>query len=128
MQKILEEHKDTIVDPKTQKRLNQPLVDKTGFNEGHEDFLRMLIKKIETGELDVHNPQTLYNHAVYDKLHEEEKEKADLTAINLMSMIRQIERLWNETKKPTFQIQNLVEAVFQMKEKFELKHGDVYII
>ena len=128
MQKIIEEHKDTIIDPKTQKRLNEPLTDKTGFNEGHEDFLQMLIKKIKTGELDVHTPQTLYNHAVYDKLHEEEKEKADLTAINLMSMIRQIESLWKIDKKPSFQIQNLVETVFQMKSKFELKYGDVYII
>jgi len=128
MKTIFDEHKDTIVDPKTQKRLNEPLVDKTGFNEGHEDFLHMLIKKIETGELDVHSPQTLYNRAVYDKLHEEEQEKADLTAINLMSTIRQLEALWKQAKKSTFQIQNLVETIFQMKSTFEEKHGDVYII
>ena len=128
MQKILDEHKDVIIDPKTQKRLNEPLKDQTGFNEGHKDFLNMIIKKIENGELDVHNSQTLYNHAVYDKLKEEEKEKADLTAINLISAIRQIESLWKLDKKPTFQIQNLVETVFQMKSKFEDKHGDVYII
>ncbi len=128
MQQTLDEHKDVIIDPKTQKRLNEPLKDQTGFNEGHEDFLNMIIKKIENGELDVHNAQTLYNHAVYDNLNEEEKEKADLTAINLISTIRQLESIWKLDKKPTFQIQNIVETIFQMKSKFEDEHGDVYII
>jgi len=128
MQKIIEQYKDAIIDPKTQKQLNEPLMDQTGFNAGHEDFLKLVIKKIESGELNTHNPQTLYNRAVYDKLSENDQEKADLTAINLMSVIRQIEALWKIDNKATFQIQNLVETVFQMKSVFEQKHGDVYII
>ena len=128
MQKVLEQFKDQIVDPKTQKKLNKPLKDKTGFNKGHEDFLKILIGKLESGELNPHNIQTLHNQAVYDKLSDEEKEETDLTATNIMGIVRQIEQLWNLEKKPTFQIQNLVESVFQMKSRFEEKHGDVYII
>ncbi len=128
MQTIFEQHKDVIIDPKTQKRLNEPLVNETGFNKGHEEFLKAVIAKIEEGKLNTHNSQTLYNHAVYDKLQEQEQEQADLTAINLMSMIRQIEYLWKNDRRATFQIQNLVETVFQMKSRFEEKHGDVYII
>jgi len=128
MQKIIQQYQDHIVDEKDQKRLNEPLKDKTGFNEGHEKFLKDLIKKLVDGVLDPHTPATLYNHPVYDKLSEKEQETTDLTAINLMSIIRQIESLWNTEKKPTFQIQNLLESVFQMKSQFEEKHGDVYII
>ena len=128
MQKVLEQFKDQIVNPKTQKKLNKPIKDKTGFNEGHEDFLKILIGKLESNELDPHNILTLHNKEVYDKLSDEEKEATDLAAMNIMGIIRQIEQLWNLEKKPTFQIQNLVEAVFQMKSKFEEKHGDVYII
>ncbi len=128
MQDIFEKHKDTVIDPKTQAALNEPLGDKTGFNTGHEDFIKMLKAKLESGELDPHNTETLYNHAIYDKLSEEEQEKSSLTAVNLMSTIRQLETLWNLGHKATFQIQNLVETVFQMKSKFEEKNGDVYII
>jgi len=125
---ILNKYKDHNVDDKTQQELNKPLKDETGFNEGHEEFLKMLIKKLESGELNPHSPATLYNRAVYDKLTEEEQEKTDLTAINLMSLIRQIETVWKLDQSASFQIQNLVEGVFQMKSKFEEQHGDVYII
>lgn len=128
MQDIIEKHKDAIINPKTQKKLNEPLKDKTGFNEGHEEFIKMLKSKLESGELNPHNPDTLYNHEIFDRLHEEEQEKASLTAINLMSTIRQLDSLWDMGQTATFQIQNLVETVFQMKSKFEEKHGDVYII
>ena len=128
MEDILKQYEDHKVDDKVQQQLNQPLKDKTGFNEGHEEFLKMLIEKLEKSELDTHKPATLYNHSIYDKLSEENQEKTGLTAINLMSLIRQIEALWKIDQSASFQIQNMVESVFQMKSKFEKEHGDVYII
>lgn len=128
MEDIINKYKDHIVDPQTQQQLNQPLKDETGFNEGHEEFLKMLIGKLESGELDALRPGTLYNRPLYDKLSEEEQEKTDITAINLMSLIRQIEALWKIDQSASFQIQNLVETVFQMKSQFEEKYGDVYVI
>jgi len=128
MEDVLQKYKDHIVDPNTQQELNAPLQDDSGFNAGHEDFLKMLIGRVNSGEIDTLNIQTLYNKPVYEKLSEEETEATDLTAVNIMGIIRQIEKLWELEKKPTFQIQNLVETVYQMKSKFEEKHGDVYII
>lgn len=128
MEDLIKKYENYQTDDKTQQELNQPLKDQTGFNEGHEAFLKMLIEKLEKGELETHRPATLYNHEVYDKLNEEDQEKTDLTAINLMSLIRQVESLWKIDQSATFQIQNLVEAVFQMKSKFEKEYGDVYII
>lgn len=128
MQDLLQKYKDHVMDEQTQQQLNTPLTDGTGFNEGHEDFLKMLIGKLESGELNPHNVDSLYNRTVYEKLSEEEQEKTSLTAMNLMSMIRQIEALWKLGQSATFQIQNLVETIFQMKSKFEKLHGDVYII
>lgn len=116
------------MDEKTQTMINKPVQDSTGFNAGHEDFLEDLIKKLEDGILNPHNAQSLYNRSIYDQLSEEDQEKADLTGVNLMSLIRQVERLWQLDKKPTFQIQNLVESIFEKKSQFEAKHGDVYII
>lgn len=128
MQNYLEKYKNYSPDQKTQQTLNQPLKDDTGFNEGHEEFLKLLIEKLNTRVLVTTNPSTLYSQEVYGKLSEEDQEKADLTAINLMSLIRQIESLWKLDQTASFQIQNLVETVFQMKSKFEKEYGDVYII
>jgi len=128
MQEILKKYEGHIMDTETQNALNKPLVDANGMSETTGSFLEKLLEKLEKGGINPHNSQTLYNHDIYDKLSEEEQEAADLTAINLMSLIRQIERLWKLDKSPSFQIRNLVESVFQMKSKFEGLHGDVYII
>ena len=128
MQDLLKQYENHQMDDKTQKKLNEPLKDETGFNPGHEDFLKILIEKLNSGQLVTTNPSTLYNPVIYDKLSEEQQEKVDLTAINLMSLIRQIEALWKLDQSASFQIQNLVETVFQMKSKFEKDYGDVYII
>jgi len=125
---IIKQYEGHEVDGETQEMLNKPATDNTGFNPGHEEFLKMLIQTLETGKLETHKPETLYNKAIYEALPEEKQEKASLTAINLMSTIRQIESLWKIDKSPSFQIQNLVETVFQMKSKFESEHGDVYVI
>lgn len=119
--------KDAILKPEVQKKLNQPLSAEALAKE-HADFLELLIAKLEKKELDPLNAQTLYNRPVYEKLSESEKEKTDLTAINMMGVIRQIEQLWKLEHAKSFQIQNLVETVWQMKSKFEEMHGDVYII
>lgn len=128
MQNYIEKYKNYQPDQKTQQSLNQPLKDNTGFNEGHEEFLKLLVEKLNSGSISTINPSTLYNQEVYGKLSEEAQEKADLTAVNLMSLIRQIESLWKLDQTASFQIQNLVETVFQMKSKFEKEYGDVYII
>jgi len=128
MSDIYQKFKDHLVSEKTQKALNTPLKNDSGFNEVHEEFLKMLIKKLQNGEIDPHNAKTLYNKTVYDALSEEDKEKADLTAMNLMSIIRQIDTLSKENNGTTFQMQNLVETVFQMKSVFENAHGNIYVI
>ena len=119
--------KDAVLKPEVQKNLNQPLPAEAVTKE-HSEFLETLIAKLEKKELDPLNSQTLYNRPVYEKLSESEQEKADLTAINMAGIIRQIEQLWKLEHSKSFQIQNLVETVWQMKSKFEELHGDVYII
>ena len=128
MQQFLQQYQDYQADEQTQKMLNQPVQDATGFNPGHEEFLKMLIQKIEAGEINVYSPETIYNRQVYDQLTEEQQEGADLAAVNLVALIRQVENLWKLDQKATFQIQNLVEAIFEKKSKFEAEYGNVYII
>jgi len=128
MEDVIKKYEGHIVDQKTQQQLNQPVKDDTGFNDGHEDFLKILIDKIESKEINPLDIKTLFNKPVYDNLSEEDQEKTDLNALNIMGIIKQIEKLWGVDQTATFQVQNLVETVFQMKSKYEERHGDVYII
>ena len=127
MRNVYKMFKDAAIDPNIQQKLNKPLSAEALAKE-HEEFLDMLIGKLEKKELDPMNSSTLFNRPVYDKLSEGEQEKTDLTAINIMGVIRQIEQVWKLEHAKSFQIQNLVETVWQMKSKFEEAHGDVYII
>jgi hypothetical protein len=127
MRNVYKMFKDAAIDPGVQQKLNEPLSG-DALSKEHEEFLEMLIGKLEKKELDPFNINTLYNRPVYDKLSENDQEKTDLTASNLMAIIRQIEQLWKLEHSKSFQIQNLVETVWQMKSKFEELHGDVYVI
>lgn len=128
MENLFEQHQSTVIDPKTQQKLNEPLKDENVLTGDTQAYLNMLIELIKKGDLNTIQPESLYNKAIYEKLSEEDREKADLTAINLMSVISQIEKLWSANPVGTYQIKNLVETVFQMKSRFEEKYGDVYII
>ena len=92
MRNVYKMFKDAALDPNVQQKLNKPLSQEALAKE-HAEFLDLLIEKLEKKELDPFNISTLYNRPVYDKLSENEQEKADLTASNLMAIIRQIEQL-----------------------------------
>ena len=127
MQSIYQQYQNHVIQPDTQQMLNKPL-ENAALDKGHEEFLKLLVGKLEKGELNPYMPATLFNEPVFKKLSEEEQEKADMGAINLMGIIRQIQNLWKLDHKQSFQLQNLVETVWQMKSKLEEKYGDVYVI
>ena len=128
MLNLLKEHEGYQVDEKTQKRINTPLKHSDGLSEVKKEFLNKLLEQIKNGDINPHKIDSLYNKDVYGRLSEEDQEKADLTGHNILSLIRQIERLWELDHKESFQMDNLLESIYQMKSKFEDKYGDVYII
>lgn len=111
-----------------QKCLNDPTAKGTALQDEHRNFLKILINKLKKRKINIYLPASLFNHAVFDKLSENEQERANLAAINLLNIIRQIETLWTFERRETFQIQNLVETVWQMKSQYEQTHGNVFII
>lgn len=127
-QPAIKKYQDQLIDPQTQKWLNQPQTQSAKLEPKQEEFLKFLMQKIATGGLDPLRPASLYDQAVYAKLSETDQEKADLTALNIMSIIKQIDMLWSAHPESTFQVANLVETVWQMKSKFEAKYGNVYVI
>jgi hypothetical protein len=114
------------IDEQTQKRLNEPL--KYSGDSKNKDFLEMLVTMINGGKIQIYKPDSLINHGIYDKLDEMAKGKVDYEAINLLSAIREIKKLYDAGYKETYQIDNLVEQLRVTKERLEIQGGDIFII
>lgn len=118
----------TQIDPETQKKLNQPLVKSNGLSPEDQTFLNTVTSKVEKGEINLMQPETLINHSVYDNLPQEKQGQVDFDAVNLASTLRNIYDLWKANPNPTFQIENMVNQVRLTKERLEEISGDVYVI
>ncbi|PIZ76528.1 hypothetical protein COY05_01035 [Candidatus Peregrinibacteria bacterium CG_4_10_14_0_2_um_filter_38_24] len=116
------------IDPETQKVLNTPLATPAGNDPKDEEFLNTVLDLISKGTIDLYKPETLINHAVYDQLPVDKKGKADIEAFNVLSKIRDIKGLNDAGFTGTFQMQNLVHSVRDIKERLEIGGGDVFII
>lgn len=119
---------NTQIAPETQKKLNEPLVNPSGLSREDETFLNLVVEKVENKEINLMQPSSLINHAVYDQLSPEKQGKIDFDAVNLAATLRNIYELWKFYQKPTYQIQNLVHKVRLTKERLEQISGDVYVL
>ena len=115
-------------DPQTQKMLNEPTMNPKGLSKEDENFLNILVSKVEKGEINLLQPSSLINHAIYDTLPAEQQGKVDFDAMNMAAVLRDIYGLWKAYSKPTFQIENLVHQIRLTKERLEQISGDVYVI
>ncbi len=121
-------YKNEDISAETQAMLNKPIEHPEELDAKDREFLVMLMDKIDKGEIDLYRPSTLLNYAVYDKLDEKSKGKADFDALNLLGTIRDIRRLWNTGERNTYQIENLTHRIRVTKERIEELGGDIYII
>lgn len=120
--------KGELQSPEQVKYMNEPSVDPTGFNPGDEEFLNLVMNKVESGEINLFQPTTLLNMAVYENLDSQARGKADLDAMNLLTKIRQIHGLWQINKQPTYIIEQLIMEVQRTKERLEDLGGDIFVI
>ena len=118
----------TQIDPQTQKMLNDPLVNPKGLSAEDQAFLNTVLDKVDRGQINLLQPSSLLNHAIYDQLPPEKQGKVDFDSVNLITILRNIYDLWKYYNKPTYQIENLVHQVRMTKERLEEISGDVYVI
>lgn len=134
--KISEESKKLIdatlmtkgVDDNVQEMINKPQMDPTGVDATDVEYLEAVIKLINEGQIDLHTPSTLMKNEIYNHLEDKEKGLADINAVSLLNDLRQMKKLYDAGDKESFQIQNLIHRIRNVKERIENQCGDVYVI
>ncbi len=116
------------IDEKTQQALNTPVADPTGVNNEDQEFLELILKLVNEGKINLYSPSSLINEAYYNTLSEESRGKVDMEAVNMLTSIRNIKDLHDAGFTDSFQIQNMVAAVRNTKERLEEDQGDLFII
>lgn len=122
------DYKDAQISQEMQVELNQPLKDDTGVDPKDQEFLAMLMDKIDKKEIELYKPGTLINPDIYNKLNETARGKADYDAFNLLGTIREIHNLYMAGHRDSYQIQYLVNKIRLTKEGLEEIGGDIFII
>lgn len=117
---------NAAIDPVTQMLLNQPLKS-DAFTDGEQAFLNLLMAKVENKTINLYAPSCLLNVPVYEVLPLEAKGKADQNAVLMLGKIREIHGLMQLSKEPSYQVKNLVAALFEMKNRLE-EHQDIFTI
>jgi hypothetical protein len=117
---------NAAIDPATQVLLNQPLKAQA-FTGEEEQFLNMLLAKVEDKSINLYAPSSLLNTSVYEALTPEARGLADQNAVLLLTKVREIYNLMQISREPTYQIKNLVDSLFQTKKRLE-EHGDIFVI
>lgn len=108
-----------------QKKMGQATAAK--MDAKHEDFVKHVLDLLTRKEIDPWNPESIIKQDVYDKLPDEWRVKVDLALPNIADQLRMIVdfRLSKETPDESPILAEMIDYLWQMKEKIEAHH-DVF--
>ena len=81
------------------------------FTEDEHDFIQLIFSLIEKGNINLHQPSTLINQEFYNKANEMAQGKADMTAVNFLAKIREL----NDLRELSGAEQNYIKPTYQAK-------------
>jgi methylaspartate ammonia-lyase len=98
------------------------------MGDEHTNFVKLISGMITSGEINPFQPETFFHMDVYNALSEESKQKVDLATINIADQLRHVADFYlsKQTPDASPQLQTMIEQLWQMKERVESVHGDVY--
>lgn len=96
----------------------------------HEAFMLQLVTMIDEGQIDPMAPDSLLHQKIYQTLTDVERGNVDLVKVNLLHEIRRIYEFYKSSSTPNSSphLETMVAHVWQMKNRVELKDGDVFKI
>ncbi len=117
------EHKD--LSEKKQKKAGEAQAGAMG--DHHTTFVKTISRMITEGEINVYEINTLYNPGSYETLSAEEREQVDFQMVNIATLLRHIADFYlsKQTPDSSPQLEQMIEELWQMKERLEQKYGDI---
>ena len=119
----LQQHADTEINPDTQAMLNKPLAGK--MDEADKTFLQDVVSKVNSKEINLHEPQSLLNTNIYENLAPEQELKVNMILQTLLFSLRQIVSWQEAGEEENMQMANMIHGVRIKKENLENEVGDV---
>ena len=118
-------HQGSDLTTEESKKAGQPVAGT--MDDAPKNYLKDLIKLIESGEIDPNDQNTFLVEEIYKDLPEEWREKTDLALLNIANQIRLIYDFYthNETPEESPQLQTMIEHLWDMKQRIE-EHHDVF--
>jgi hypothetical protein len=108
-----------------QKKAGKPIGDDMG--DEHKNFVKIVSKLLDSGEIDVTKPETFLKKDVYDALDADSKAKIDIAMLNMATLLSHIYYFYKSKKTPDAapQLETMIEQLWQMKQRIE-SHADVF--
>ena len=93
----------------------------------HTSFVKTVAELIQSGSINVYDTATFYNPGAYEALSEETRGQVDLAVINIANLLHHIADYYlsKETPNASPQLQQMIEELWQMKDRLEGKYGDI---
>jgi len=126
-EETIQQHQNAAIDSQTQSRINQPFSKaNSSLSAENKAFLENLIKRVESGEIELHTPSTIMNESVYEKLPNNKKTEADLFVNSTLFVIRQVYDFYRASHNTDSEMmQSMVQELRLKKETLEKDMGDV---
>jgi hypothetical protein len=108
-----------------QKKIGQSPAGPMG--DEHTNFVKTIARMIKGGEINVYQLETFYNPGVYDKLTQQQKDEIGPAMVNIADQLRHVAEYYisKQTPDASPQLEQMIEALWQMKDKVEQKYGDI---
>ncbi|MEI8230092.1 MAG: hypothetical protein WCG83_03050 [Candidatus Peregrinibacteria bacterium] len=105
-----------------QKKIGQSVPQK--MDDKHEAFMKEILRLIEKKEIELGKPHTFVNEAVFATLSESEQDQVDVALFNIVNLLTRIVefRVSKHTPDESIELQSMIEHLWQMKERIEVKH------
>ncbi|MDD4319494.1 MAG: hypothetical protein PHW10_04185 [Candidatus Peribacteraceae bacterium] len=111
--------------PEEQKKIGQAVPGAMGDEQ--TDFVKTISKMIQDGDINVFDIKTFFHPGAYEKLAEMDRGQVDLAMINIADLLRHIAQFYvsKQTPDASPQLEQMIEQLWQMKDKVEGKFGDI---
>lgn len=97
------------------------------MGDEHTNFVKTIASMILSQQIDVAHPESFFKPGTYEALDPQIRGQVDFAMINIADLLRHIADYYISKKTPDAspQLEQMIEQLWQMKERFEKKCGKI---